>query len=231
MDIGRLGTRRAAAAVCGLLYTGDAMNWSERLQEFVTFWVVLDPIGTLPVFLAVTAGLSPAARRKAAVLAVIIAFAVLVFFALAGHFLLNAMDVSIASFQIAGGIVLFLFALSMIHGGHTQSAHPEIDANPMDIAVYPLAIPSIAGPGAMLAAVVLSDDARHDVTDRMLTLGTMSVVLLVTLTILLCAGFLSRLIGRGGGAIISRVMGMILAAMAIDLILSATAGWLNLPPI
>ena len=221
----------AAATVSGRAHTGDAMNWSERLQEFVTFWVVLDPIGTLPVFLAVTAGLAPAARRKAAVLAVIIAFAVLVFFALAGHWLLNAMDVSITSFQIAGGIVLFLFALSMIHGSHTQSAHPEIGANPMDIAVYPLAIPSIAGPGAMLAAVVLSDDARHDFTDRMLTLGTMSLVLLVTLTILLCAGFLSRLIGRGGGAIISRVMGMILAAMAIDLILSATANWLNLPPI
>ncbi|MBS7537149.1 MarC family protein [Ancylobacter sonchi] len=207
------------------------MNWSERLQEFVTFWVVIDPIGTLPVFLAVTAGLEPAARKKAAILAVIIAFFVLVFFALAGHWLLDAMDVSIASFQIAGGIVLFLFALSMIHGGHAQNAHPEIDTNPMDLAVYPLAIPSIAGPGAMLAAVVLSDDARHDFADRMFTLGTMSLVLMVSLVLLLCAGFLSRLIGRGGGSIISRVMGMILAAMAIDLILSAAAGWLHLPPI
>lgn len=207
------------------------MNWSERLQEFVTFWVVIDPIGTLPVFLAVTAGLDAAGRRKAALLSVAIAFAVLVFFALAGHWLLAAMDVSIASFQIAGGIVLFLFALSMIHGHHDQSAHPEIDANPTDLAVYPLAIPSIAGPGAMLAAVVLSDDARHDFTDRMLTLATMSVVLLISLAILLAAGLLARLIGRGGGSIISRVMGMILAAMAIDLILSAASGWLNLPPI
>ncbi|MBS7542086.1 MarC family protein [Ancylobacter oerskovii] len=207
------------------------MNWSSHLQEFVTFWVVIDPLGTLPVFLAVTTGLEAAARRKVAVLSIAISFAVLVFFALAGHWLLDAMDVSIASFQIAGGIVLFLFALSMIHGGHANSAHPEIDANPMDIAIYPLAIPSIASPGAMLAAVVLSDDSRHDLADRMLTLVTMSVVLLLSLAILLCAGFLARVIGRGGGSIISRVMGMILAAMAIDLILSAAANWLHLPPI
>ena len=207
------------------------MNWSERLQEFVTLWVVIDPLGTLPVFLAVTAGLDAAGRRKAAILSVLIAFGVLTFFALAGHWLLDAMDVSIASFQIAGGIVLFLFALSMINGGHTQSAHPEIDANPMDLAVYPLAIPSIAGPGAMLAALVLSDDARHDFPDRMLTLTTIGVVLMISLGILLSAGFLSRMIGRGGSSIISRVMGMVLAAMAIDLILSAAAGWLHLPPI
>lgn len=207
------------------------MNWAERIQEFVTLWVVIDPLGTLPVFLAVTTGFSAAERNKAAVLSVIISFGVLVFFAMAGSWLLRAMDVSIDSFQIAGGIVLFLFALTMIHGKSHADPHTPAEMNPMEIAIYPLAIPSIASPGAMLAAVVLSDNARHDFPDRMMTIATFSLVLLATLGIMLAAGRLVNLIGRGGASIISRVMGMILAAMAVDLILSAAAKWLNLPPI
>lgn len=212
-------------------HSGKGMNWSERLQEFVTLWVVIDPIGTLPIFLIVTAGLDAAARRRTAFLAILVSFGVMVFFALAGHYLLAAMDVSIDSFQIAGGIVLFLFALTMILGNGHSDMHPSADTNPLDIAIYPLAIPSIASPGAMLAAVVLSDNARHDFPDRMLTLATIGVVLLIALGILLAAGQLSRFIGRGGNSIISRVMGMILAALAIDLILGAMTNWLHLPSI
>lgn len=207
------------------------MNWAERIQEFVTLWVVIDPLGTLPVFLAVTTGFSAAERNKAAVLSVIISFGVLVFFAMAGSWLLRAMDVSIDSFQIAGGIVLFLFALTMIHGKSHADPHAPAEMNPMEIAIYPLAIPSIASPGAMLAAVVLSDNARHDFPDRMMTIATFSLVLLVTLAIMLAAGRLVNIIGRGGASIISRVMGMILAALAVDLILSAAAKWLDLPAI
>lgn len=207
------------------------MNWSERIQELVTLWVVIDPLGTLPVFLTVTAMLDAASRRKAAIYSVAISFGVLVFFALAGHWLLRAMDVSIESFQIAGGIVLFLFALTMIHGTGHGDPHPQAETNPMDIAIYPLAMPSIASPGAMLAAVVLTDNARHDFPDRLLTIGMMAIVLAITLLILLAAGPISKVIGRSGGSIISRVMGMILAALAVDLILSASAKWLQLPPI
>ncbi|MFT0861011.1 MarC family protein [Ancylobacter sp. G4_0304] len=207
------------------------MNWSERIQEFVTLWVVIDPLGTLPVFFAATAMLDAAGRKRAAYLSVAISFGVLVFFALAGHWLLRAMDVSIESFQIAGGIVLFLFALTMISGSGHGNPDPQVETNPLDVAIYPLAIPSIASPGAMLAAVVLTDNARHNFPDRLFTIATMAIVLAVTLVILLLAGRISRLIGRGGGSIISRVMGMILAALAVDLILSASAKWLNLPPI
>lgn len=207
------------------------MNWSERIAEFVTLWVVIDPLGTLPVFIAVTAGLDAAGRQKAAIVSVLISFGVLVFFAMAGHWLLQAMDISINSFQIAGGIVLFLFALSMIHGTSHAGTHEQVDTNPIDIAIFPLAIPSIASPGAMLAAVVLTDDARHDLPDRMMTIATFALVLAVTLAIMLAAGWIARLIGKGGASIISRVMGMILAALAVDLILSAAGAWLKLPPI
>ncbi|TCK31199.1 multiple antibiotic resistance protein [Ancylobacter aquaticus] len=207
------------------------MNWAERIQEFVTLWVVIDPLGTLPVFLAVTAGLSATDRKKAAFISILVSFGVLVFFALAGNWLLRSMDVSIESFQIAGGIVLFLFALTMIHGRGHSDPHAQAETNPVEIAIYPLAIPSIASPGAMLAAAVLTDNARHDFPERIMTIATFSLVLLMTLAIMLVAGPLGRLIGRGGASIISRVMGMILAALAVDLILSATAQWLKLPPI
>ncbi|PZQ83442.1 MAG: MarC family transcriptional regulator [Ancylobacter novellus] len=207
------------------------MNLSERIQEFVTLWVVIDPLGTLPVFLAVTATLDAANRRKAAVVSVVVSFGVMLFFAMAGHWLLRAMDVSIESFQIAGGIVLFLFALTMIHGTSHGDANAPAETNPVEIAIYPLAIPSIASPGAMLAAVVLTDNARQNLPDLSLTIVIFVLVLLVTLAIMLAASSLSRLIGRGGASVISRVMGMILAALAVDLVLSATSTWLHLPPI
>lgn len=206
------------------------MNWSGRLAEFVTLWVVIDPLGTLPVFLAVTSGVEEHTRRRAAVLAVLISFLVLVFFVFAGHWLLRSMDVSINSFQIAGGIVLFLFALTMIHGNVHPEIHP-LSERPIDLAVYPLAIPSIASPGAMLAAVVLTDDARGEFVGRLATVAIFALVLALTLLILLAAGPISRVIGRGGSSIISRVMGMILAALAVDLVLTAVSQWLSLPPI
>ncbi|HSI40858.1 MAG TPA: MarC family protein [Xanthobacteraceae bacterium] len=207
------------------------MDWSERLSEFVTLWVVIDPLGTLPVFLAVTAGIDAATRRSAAVLAVLISFAVLVFFVFAGHWLLGAMDISVASFQIAGGMILFLFALTMIQGNVHSNQGPTGETKAIELAVYPLAIPSLASPGAMLAVVVLTDDARSDFSDRMATVGTFGLVLIVTLGILLASGPISRLIGRGGAAIISRVMGMILAALAVDLVVKAVGKWLSLPAI
>ncbi|MDF2621587.1 MAG: multiple antibiotic resistance (MarC)-related protein [Xanthobacteraceae bacterium] len=207
------------------------MNWSERVQEFVTLWVVIDPLGTLPIFLAVTTGLDAADRSQAAVLSIVVSFGVLTFFALAGHWLLKTMEISIESFQIAGGIVLFLFALTMINGtSHSDTVAPA-ETNPVEIAIHPLAIPSIASPGAMLAAVVLTDNARHDVPDLMMTIATFGLVLLATLAIMLTGSRLVHVIGRGGTSIISRVMGMILAALAVDLVLSATAQWLHLPPI
>lgn len=207
------------------------MDWEQRLAEFVTLWVVIDPLGTLPVFLAITATVDAATRRRSAIVAVLVSFAVLVFFVFAGHWLLARMGVSIGAFQIAGGVVLFLFALSMIHGNVHGEAHAGGDVNPMDLAIYPLAIPSIASPGAMLAAVVLTDDARNNFPDQMQTVVTFAAVLALTLAILLAAGPISRLIGRGGSAVISRVMGMILTALAVDLILTAVSKWLSLPPI
>ena len=203
--------------------------WQERLTEFVTLWVMIDPLGSLSVFLATTAGLDPSGRRKAAVVSVLVAFLVLVFFIVAGQFLLVAMGIGLYSFQIAGGIVLFLFALQMVHGSVATGPDPAPARGGLELAVYPLAIPSIAGPGAMLAAVLLTDNDRHDIPDQALTVAVLAVVLVATLVLFLLAEPVARLIGKSGANIIGRVMGMVLAAVAVDMVLKALIGWLGLP--
>lgn len=195
------------------------LDWSAILHDFITIWVVVDPIGTLPVFLAVTFGMDAHKRRRVAFSAVLIAFLVLMSFILIGQLVLDALGIALPSFQIAGGIVLFLFALRMIFG----PGKPEEDlqsSNHAQTAVFPVAIPSIASPGAMLAVVILTDNNRFSVAEQAVTAGLMALVLLATLVILLAANPLHRLIGDAGASVVSRVMGMVLAAVAVDAVLA-----------
>jgi multiple antibiotic resistance protein len=157
----------------------------------------------------------------------VISFAVLVFFIVAGAFLLAQMGISIRAFQISGGILLFVIALDMIRG-QTLTGHGK-EQGSMALAVYPLAIPKIAGPGAMLTVVLVTDDDRLNLAGQLTTVGVLALVLVVTLLILLAAVPISRLIGTAGVSVISRVMGMLLAAMAVALVLGAVGDWLNLP--
>lgn len=202
----------------------------QLLQEFVTLWVVIDPIGTLPVFLAVTTGLSAAQRRTVALRAVAISFVVLALFIAAGQIVLDALGLALPSFQIAGGIVLFLFALSMIFG-HSKPEDEIAEAERVrQTSVFPVAIPSIASPGAMLAVVVLTDNDRFSVAHQLVTGALMALVLVATLAILLAAVPLYRVLGSTGAAVISRVMGMVLAAVAVDAVLRAFVAVGALPP-
>ncbi|ORE96433.1 MarC family protein [Acuticoccus yangtzensis] len=187
-------------------------------QEFIVLWVVIDPIGTLPVFVAVTAGMAAAKQRMVAVKAITIAFCVLLGFILVGQVVLDALGIPLPSFQIAGGIVLFLFAMSMIFG-QGKPAEDMQSAEPLHMAVFPLAMPSIASPGAMLTVVILTDNDRFSLEHQAITAGLMAVVLLITLCIMLMAAPIMRVIGMTGAAIISRVMGLILAAVAVDAVL------------
>lgn len=206
------------------------MNWADSLRDFITLWVVIDPIGSIPVFLAATAGLDAAKRRAVAIRGILVASAILLFFLICGQFLLEAMGISLISFQIAGGIVLLLFALTMIFGPGKPSTDME-DAPPdhMQSAVFPVAIPSIASPGAMLAIVLLTDNHRFSVADQAITAVMLGGVLMATLIFMLLAAPIHKLIGTGGENIISRVMGMVLAAVAVDSILTAFTqlGWIG----
>ena len=138
------------------------------------------------------------------------------------------MGISIRAFQISGGILLFVIALDMIRGQTHGRAWPETRAASA-LAVYPLAIPKIAGPGAMLTVVLVTDDDRLNLAGQLTTVGVLVLVLVVGLLILLAAGPISRLIGTAGVSVISRVMGMLLAAMAVALVLGAVGDWLGLP--
>ena len=182
--------------------------------RFVVLWAVIDPIGSIPVYLTKTVGLSVEDRHKIARKAVMISAGILIFFLLAGQALLEAMQIPLTAFQIAGGLVLLLFALTMIFGEGKQEM--RLSSNLNELAVYPLAVPSIASPGAMMAIVLLTDNHRFSLFDQTMTTLIMLSVLLITYFLFLAANRIQRWIGNTGAAVISRVMGLILAAVAIN---------------
>ncbi|MGI9368440.1 MAG: MarC family protein [Ruegeria sp.] len=197
-------------------------------EDFITLWVVIDPIGTIPVFIAVTAGIEAADRRRTALVASVVSAVVLLFFLVFGQLLIEALDIGLNSFQVAGGIILFLFALTMIFGeskpeSDQRRVEKESAADPHkpNSAIFPLAVPSLASPGAMLAIVILTDNSRFSVADQGVTALVMLAVLAVAFVLMLLADPIIRLIGNAGSAIISRVMGMILASVAANSVLSA----------
>ncbi|NQW10675.1 MAG: MarC family protein [Alphaproteobacteria bacterium] len=196
------------------------------IEQFVMLWVVIDPIGTIPVFVAVTAGLTAPQRAKVALRAAVIAAGILLVFLVGGQFLIDALDISLPAFQIAGGLVLFLFALTMIFGElNPQVGEADIDdaQRQGSLAVFPLAVPSLASPGAMLAIVLLTDNYRFSIPEQAVTAVIMLSVMAIAYGLMLAAGPILRVIHASGAAIISRVMGMILAAVAVDNIIAAVA--------
>ena len=169
------------------------MKFNELFFDFVTLWVTVDPIGTVPLYISVTKHLPVLERRRAAWRATFIAFGLLTAFLFFGQFLLGVMRIELLAFQIAGGIVLFLFALTMIFAKESASnEHPE---KGHDVAVFPLAMPAIATPGALLSVVVLTGNNKDSLLERGLTCGVMALVLLATLVLMLLGDRILKLIG------------------------------------
>ena len=189
-------------------------NLEEIVPAFILLWAVIDPIGTVPVFISATQGMDPSQRRKIAASAAAIAAGILLFFIIIGEILLLAMGVSLPAFQIAGGIILFLFALTMIFGESKPDEEIKAAGSARDIAVFPLATPSIASPGAIMAVVLLTENSMHSILEQAITVVLMLSVVVVTYLFMLGAGWFSRVIGAGGASVISRVMGLILASIA-----------------
>ncbi|NKC21411.1 NAAT family transporter [Pseudoalteromonas sp. S4498] len=200
----------------------------DLLATFIFFFAVIDPIGTVPVFIAVTKNYDEVQKRKIALFATLVSAAILVFFVVAGELILTAMGIPLSAFQIAGGIVLFLFALSMIFGESKPEEEVRMVKSHNDTAIFPLAVPSIAGPGAMLAAVLLTENARFNIWEQVQTVAMMLLVLAIVCVLMLCASFMHRIIGNGGASIISRVMGLILASVATTNTLSGLKAYFGL---
>ena len=184
--------------------------------QFVVLWAVIDPIGSVPVYLTKTIGLPLEDRRKIALKAVLISAGILLFFLVAGQALLEAMQIPLTAFQIAGGLVLLLFALTMIFGEGKPEQEMKMTASLSELAVYPLAVPSIASPGAMMAIVLLTDNHRFSFDDQLITALIMLSILFITDLLFVIANRIQRVIGNTGAAVISRVMGLILAAVAVN---------------
>ena len=188
----------------------------------VTFLVIIDPPGCAPIFASLTRGTSDAHRRAMAVRSSFIAWAILMFFALLGRPMLHALGISLASFRIAGGIMLFFIALDMVFERRTERREKRAEAiegtpEAEDISVFPMAIPMISGPGSIASAMLWVSRAETPVHIAVV-LAAITVVLLITLGVLLAAGPLMKLIGEKVEAMITRILGVILAALATQFI-------------
>ena len=196
------------------------MDWTALSKELITLIVVIDPVGSIPVFLFAVQEVPSHLHRRFALRAVAIAALVLMAFLIGGQLLLETLGLRLGSFQIAGGMILFLFAMTMVFGESKPAREiEEAERDHLAGAVFPLAMPSIASPGAMLAIVILTDNHTASLADQAITAGLLMVVLLLTLVLLLAASAVHRVIGSTGASVISRVMGIVLATIAVDSIL------------
>ena len=187
------------------------------IYELVTLFVILDPVATIPVFLAATSGLARRDSLKVGAYAVLIAFFVLLFFIAGGQLLLEALHIPMPSFQCAGSIVLLLFGLKLVLGKITEEAASIPPGTSLyERSIYPLAIPGIAGPGAMLTVVLLTDNDIRTLKEQAITTAELAICVLLLLGIYAGASLLYRLLGRGGIEVISRVFGLIVASIAVN---------------
>ncbi|MGN6690968.1 MAG: MarC family protein [Sphingopyxis sp.] len=193
------------------------------ISAFVTLFVVIDPPGCAPIYASLTTGASVAQRRSMAVRATVIAGFILIFFAMFGEGLLSFLHIDLDSFRIAGGIMLFIIAIDMVFEKRTErreqraekvKATPEVE----DVSVVPMAMPMLAGPGS-IASVMLLVSQNNGLDRAMVIFAALLLVLLLTLAALLMAGPFMRLIGNKGEAVITRLLGVLLAALAAQFVI------------
>lgn len=197
------------------------------LSAFITMFVVIDPPGCAPIYAGLTKGASQAQRRNMAIRATVIAGAILLVFALFGEALLGALHIELDSFRIAGGLMLFLIALDMVFEKRTQrreeraekisaqnAGTPEIE----DVSVFPMAMPMLAGPGA-IASIMLLMSKSQGTDGTLVVLSALLVVLLITMAALIAAGPLMKLFGDRVEAVVTRLLGVLLAALAAQYVI------------
>jgi multiple antibiotic resistance protein len=193
---------------------------SEFIATFFFLIAVIDPLGSVPVYLEATKEFDKFHQQKIAIRASGVAFCILLFFIIIGQLILEGMEVSLDAFQISGGVILFLFALSMIFG----DSKPEEEINRITdykhVTIFPVAIPSIASPGAIMAVVLMTDNHLYTIQQQVITTFIVLAVIGLTCLILLAANAVQEKIGSYGIIVISKIMGLILAAYAVQSILT-----------
>lgn len=199
---------------------------------FVTFFVLIDAPGVAPIFATLTAKGSPAYRRKMAYKSVLVASIIMLLFAFGGAWLLDAMHISIDAFRAAGGVLLFLIALDMVFEKRTErrenraeevlEGHRD-DPEPEDVSVFPMGIPMIAGPGSIATAMFYMSEAQS-MAHQGVVLAAIGLNLLITLVVFLLAGPIVRLMGASVAGALTRILGVILAALSAQLIIDGIRG-------
>lgn len=207
------------------------MDAALAISAFATLFVVIDPIGLAPMFVALTQGMDARHRRRVALRACAIAAGLLTLFGLFGTALLETLGVSLAAFRIAGGMLLFLIAVEMLFGRRTERREKEQRPEDHDPSVFPLATPLIAGPGAMASMILLT--TGHG-TGWQHVLGihlVMFAVVAIVLALFMLAGVIERALGRTGILVVTRLLGMLLGALSVQFILDGLRSAGVVPPL
>ncbi|TNE67911.1 MAG: MarC family protein [Alphaproteobacteria bacterium] len=192
------------------------------IAAFIALFVIIDPIGIAPVFAGMTQGTTVAHQRKMAIKGTIIGTLILIFFALVGKPFLNSLGISMNALRVSGGLMLFIIALEMVFEKRTerkQEAADKLDEYFEDISVFPVALPLLAGPGAIATIMLLMTSYEHNFPAQAAVLVALAIVMLITLIVFFTAGKLMDLLGPTVNAVLTRLLGVILAALAAQYVL------------
>jgi multiple antibiotic resistance protein len=201
------------------------MDMATYITAFVTLFVVIDPVGLAPIFIALTPHMTAAERRRVGMRALVVAAILLTLFGLVGEAILSGIGISISAFRIAGGLLLFLTALDMLFERRTERREGQADADDSgdDPSVFPLAMPLLAGPGALATMILLVGEGQglgHVVMVHVMMLA----VLAIAMGLFLLATPLARALGRTGTMVVTRLLGMLLAALSVQFVIDGLRG-------
>ncbi|WP_202899747.1 MarC family protein [Kordiimonas gwangyangensis] len=201
---------------------GPSLMYEAFIAAFIGLFVIVDPIGIAPVFAGLTQNMPKAVQHKMAIKGTVIGTLILIFFALVGKPFLNALGISMDGLRVAGGIMLFIIALEMVFEKRTerkQESAEKLDDYFEDISVFPIALPLLAGPGAIATIMLTMTSYEHNIEAQGAVLVALALVMLITLVVFYTAGKVMDLLGPTVNAVLTRLLGVILAALAAQYIL------------
>ena len=200
----------------------------ELLKTFFFLFAVIDPIGAIPIFLEATKQFDDKIKKKIAIKASFVAAGVLVFFVIIGQVIMEFMHITLPAFQIAGGIILFIFALSMVFGHGKAEDEKYLLKDYNHVTIFPVAMPGIASPGAIMAVVLATDNYTYSIQQQFFTTLVMLAVLVATCFFLLAARKIQAWIGESGIIVITKIMGLIIASFAVQSVLTGIKDYFQL---
>jgi len=200
------------------------MELPALITAFTTLFIIIDPPGLAPLYMALTQGMTDGARRAIGLRACIVAGVLMLVFLFLGEAVLGFIGISMPAFRVAGGVLLFLTALDMLFARRTAAREGQVADPNHDPSVFPLATPLIAGPGAIASMILLSDQAGGTLIGKLAMIALMGVMVLATFFFLLASPAIERLVGRTGVLVVTKLLGMLLAALAVQFMIDGIHG-------